>query len=221
MNSNRMIAMAVLSGVMIVVVVIIVFAEVFSATSSITVYEVTQNVTPGSPYSSSNVTAISIKGQPGEFNYWNYSPNNSRGYVFSHSMSKNDIVQADDVIAPSQAYAQVAINIKQSPNVSAGNSIDIYAVASGQGGTTSATGSSQLSAVPLLIGKNITIASGSAPGNVTILVPPSQAALWLEISTDTQDYDLYATTYPSGGTPPPIANQGPTDAISQLSSEVS
>ncbi|MGC8461471.1 MAG: hypothetical protein ACP5OR_06485 [Candidatus Dormibacteria bacterium] len=215
MSRNRLIASLILTAVMVIVIGFIVGFEALNATSTITVYQLTQSVTAGQAYQSNDVVAVNVHGSPGQFNYFQYDPAHAPGYVFKFAMQKGDIVQADDVTPPSQQLVQVAIQIKQSPNLTPGSLVNIYALSAGSTAATSASGSP----IPILIGHNVTVlTSGGGGGTVTIAVPPKDETLWLEISTDSS-VQLYATVT-NGGSVPPQANAGGSSAaITQLNGE--
>jgi hypothetical protein len=164
MSRRRLAAALFFSAVILAVLGVIVYTEQMNATQMASVWVVTHDVVAGTPFSSNNVQLVEVRSGSGDFNFEVEGPSAFHA-LFVRSLTTNDILRSDDLIAAS-AESQVAITVEDAPPLAPGNDIDVYAaVSTGQ---------------QVLVGHDLVVNTVSG-SSITVLVPVADEPAWIAI----------------------------------------
>lgn len=173
MNRSKMIAVGFFAIVFLLILGAILYIESINASSTIKVYQVTSGVTAGQFFSPSTVTQVTVKAQPGDFNYAESNPDGT-SLIFATNLSKGDIVRPDDLL---QANTKVTVqlpNVTNAGNINPGDLLNIYAVTADQ--------------TVVLIGPNVRVAS-VVNSTIGIQVDARNETAWVALASS-KDYSL-------------------------------
>jgi hypothetical protein len=164
MSRRRLAAALFFSAVIVAVLGVIVYTEQMNATQMASVWVVTHDVVAGTPFSANNVQLVEVRSGSGDFNFEVEGPSTFHA-LFVRSLTTNDILRSDDLIAAS-AESQVAITVEDAPPLAPGDDIDVYAaVSTGQ---------------QVLVGHDLVVNTVSG-SSITILVPVADEPAWIAI----------------------------------------
>jgi hypothetical protein len=166
MSRRRLAAATFFSAVIIVVLGLIIYTERANATQTVSVWIVTHNVAAGSPYSSSDVQLVQLRAGAGDFNFELLGPA-AFPARFARSMSTNDVLRGDDLVANS-AQSEVALTVENPPPLIPGEIIDVFAALAGN--------------QQVLIGRDLVVNTVSG-GSLTVLVPVRDEASWIAVGS--------------------------------------
>ena len=119
MSLEELAAALFFSAVIVVVLGVIVYTEQMNATQMASVWVVTHNVVAGTPFSANNVQLVQVRSGSGDFNFEVDGPSTFHA-LFVRSLTTNDILRSDDLIAAS-AESQVAITVEDAPPLAPGD----------------------------------------------------------------------------------------------------
>jgi hypothetical protein len=164
MSRRRLAAALFFSAVIVAVLGVIVYTEQMNATQMASVWVVTHDVVAGTPFSANNVQLVEVRSGSGDFNFEVEGPSTFHA-LFVRSLTTNDILRSDDLIAAS-AESQVAITVEDAPPLAPGDDIDVYAaVSTGQ---------------QVLVGHDLVVNTVSG-SSITVLVPVADEPAWIAI----------------------------------------
>lgn len=166
MSRRRLAAAMFFSAVIVVVLGLIVYTERANATQTVSVWIVTHDVAAGSPYNASDVQLVQVRAGTSDFNFEPLGPSAFQAR-FARSMSTNDILRADDLIA-NTAKSEVALTVENPPPLIPGENIDVFAALAGD--------------QQVLIGRDLIVNMVSG-GSLTVLVPVSDEASWIAVGS--------------------------------------
>jgi hypothetical protein len=188
MSRRRLAAALFFSAVIAAVLGVIVYTEQMNATQMASVWVVTHDVVAGTPFSSNNVELVEVRSGSGDFNFEVDGPSTFHA-LFVRSLTTNDILRSDDLIAAS-AESQVAITVEDAPPLAPGENIDIYAaVPTGQ---------------QVLVGHDLVVNTVSG-GSITVLVPVADEPAWIAIGASNIALHVAMTVPGSQLAPPPLS----------------
>jgi hypothetical protein len=165
-SQQRLGAVLVLSAVIVVVLGLIVYTEQVNATATVSVLELTHDVTAGALYTPGDVEQVQIRASGASFNYETQSPQTFSAR-YAVDLAAHDILRDDDLI-PTSSQSEVAITVVNPPAVDAGDAVDVYATLP--------------SGAQALIGHDLVVVSQEG-GSLTVLVPASDEASWVAVSS--------------------------------------
>lgn len=189
-SQRRLGAVLALSAIIVVVLGLIVYTEQVNATATVSVYELTHDVTAGSPYAPGDVEQVQIRASGGTFNYETSGPQ-TLSARYAVNLAAHDILRDDDLI-PTASRSEVAISVVNPPAVSPGDDVDVYAtLASGQ---------------QALIGHDIVVVAQDG-GLLTVLVPAADESSWIAVSSTSVALHIARTVAGAQLAPPPLDAQ--------------
>jgi hypothetical protein len=188
MSRSRLAAAMLFSAVIVVVLGLIVYTERANATQTVSVWIVTHNVAAGSPYNSSDVQLVQVRAGAGDFNFQLRGPSEFPAR-FARSMSTNDILRGDDLIA-NTAQSEVALTVENPPPLIPGEIIDVFAALSGN--------------QQVLIGRDLVVNTVSG-GSLTVLVPVNDEASWVAVGSSNVALHVALTVAGAKPAPSPLS----------------
>jgi hypothetical protein len=166
MSRRRLTAAMFFSAVIVIVLGLIVYTERTNATQSVSVWIVTHDVAAGTPYGSGDVQLVQIRAGTGDFNFELLGPS-AFPARFARSMSTNDILRGDDLVA-NTAESEIALTVENPPPLIAGENVDIFAALAGD--------------QQVLIGRDLIVNTVSG-GSLTVLVRVADEASWIAVGS--------------------------------------
>jgi hypothetical protein len=146
-----------------------------------------QALPAGALISAQEVRQVSVRVGGDTFSVAQGSPLGERT---THAMSGGDLIRPDDVTA--QVMAEVPVSLKLSPPLSAGSTVDIYAISASSSSTGAGVASPSETAepaAPVLVARGVVVVGAGPP--VVIEVPAQEEPLWVALASS--DTELMAT----------------------------
>jgi hypothetical protein len=196
MSRRRLAAAMFFSAVIVLVLGVIVYTERTNATQTISVWVVTHDVSAGSPYEAADVQLIQLRAATGDFNYEVRGPASFQAR-FARSLSVNDILRGDDLVAVT-AQSEVALTVEDPPPLTGGDDVDIYAAVAGD--------------QQVMIGHDVIVDTVSG-GSITVLVPAVDEAAWVSVGSSNVALHVALTVVGAQLAPSPLSAD---EAIHQL-----
>lgn len=187
MSHRRLAAAMFFSAVIVAVLALIVYTERTNATETVSVWIVTHDVTAGATFDSSDVQLVQVRAGSGDFNFEVLGPADFPAR-FARSLSVNDILRSDDLIA-NTAQSEVALTVENPPPLVPGEDIDVFAALPGD--------------QQVLIGHDLVVNTVSG-GALTVLVPVGDEASWIAVGSSNVSLHAALTVAGAQIAPPPL-----------------
>lgn len=157
---------------------------------------VTRDLSAGTVLDSSSVREVHIAANGDRFDVLGQSPLNRR---VAHRMSAQSLLTADDLL--DRQAVQVPVSVRAAPSVAPGDTLDVYAIATGH---------------TVLVGRRLIVVATGNP--LTLLVPAADEPYWIALQAG--NTQLFASKSDGVGVPD-AGGVSSTDAISNLSGSAS
>ena len=115
-TQQRRAAVLFLSAVILIVLGLIVYTERVNATATVTVLELTHDVTAGATYTPGDIVQVQIRASAGDFNYETRDPSEFAAR-YAVDLSAHDILRSDDLVAAA-SQSEVALTVVNPPPIS-------------------------------------------------------------------------------------------------------
>jgi hypothetical protein len=187
MSRRRLAAAVFFSAVIVLVLGVIVYTERTNATQTISVWVVTHDVPAGSAYEAGDVQLIQLRAATDDFNYEVRGPSSFQAR-FARSLSVNDILRGDDLVAVT-AQSEVALTVEDPPPLSGGDDVDIYAALAND--------------QQVMVGHDVIVETVSG-GSITVLVPAADEAAWVAVGSSNVALHIALTVVGAQLAPSPL-----------------